>query len=141
MRARYPIYFFILTVLTFLMASAADSAPLMETDSETLMKEGCQLAKDTWDITKSEFGWKNENIDKVYCHQVGHIQRKLLYETLGLDLKKDFSTLEYLGNTGSAALPVTLAIGDEKGAIEKGDTVALLGIGSGLNCLMMGVEW
>jgi 3-oxoacyl-[acyl-carrier-protein] synthase-3 len=123
------------------MGMGGDSSPLMETDSETLMKEGCQLAKDTWQITKSAFGWKNQDVDKVICHQVGHIHRRLLYETLELDLKKDFSTLEYLGNTGSAALPVTLAIGEEKGVIHKGDTVALLGIGSGLNCLMMGVEW
>ncbi len=123
------------------MGMGADSSPLMQTDSETLMKEGCQLAKDTWELTQSTFGWCNQDVDKVFCHQVGHIQRKLMYETLGLDLEKDYSTLEYLGNTGSAALPVTLAIGEEKGAVKKGDTVALLGIGSGLNCLMMGVEW
>ena len=123
------------------MGMGEDSSPLMETDSETLMKEGCQLAKDTWEIAKSSFGWKNEDVDKVVCHQVGRMQRKLLYEILALDLNKDFSTLEYLGNTGSAALPVTLAIGEEKGFIQKDDQVALLGIGSGLNCLMMGVEW
>lgn len=123
------------------MGMGADSSPLMQTDSETLMKEGCQLAKDTWALTQSAFGWSNQDVDKVFCHQVGHIQRKLMYKTLGLDIKKDYSTLEYLGNTGSAALPVTLAIGEEKGAVVKGDTVALLGIGSGLNCLMMGVEW
>ncbi len=123
------------------MGMGADSSPLMQTDSETLMKEGCQLAKDTWEITQSTFGWSNRDVDKVFCHQVGHMQRKLMYETLALDLEKDYSTLEYLGNTGSAALPVTLAIGEEKGAVKKGDTVALLGIGSGLNCLMMGVEW
>lgn len=123
------------------MGMGADSSPLMQTDSETLMKEGCQLAKDTWALTQSAFGWSNQDVDKVFCHQVGHIQRKLMYKTLGLDIEKDYSTLEYLGNTGSAALPVTLAIGEEKGAVVKGDTVALLGIGSGLNCLMMGVEW
>jgi 3-oxoacyl-[acyl-carrier-protein] synthase-3 len=122
------------------MGMGADSSPLMETDSETLMKEGCQLAKDTWETTKSEFGWSNEKVDKVFCHQVGHIHRKLLYETLELDLQKDFSTLEYLGNTGSAALPVTLAIGEEQGMVQKSDSIALLGIGSGLNCLMMGLE-
>jgi len=122
------------------MGMGGDSSPLMETDSETLMKEGCQLAKDTWETTKSEFGWSNEDVDKVFCHQVGHIHRKLLYETLELDLQKDFSTLEYLGNTGSAALPVTLAMGEEQGVVQKGDSVALLGIGSGLNCLMMGLE-
>ena len=119
----------------------AESSPLMETDSETLMKEGCQLAKETWKSARSILNWNNSDVDKVFCHQVGHMHRKLLYDTLELDLNKDFSTLEYLGNTGSAALPVTLAIGEEKGAVQKGDRVALLGIGSGLNCLMMGVEW
>jgi 3-oxoacyl-[acyl-carrier-protein] synthase-3 len=32
-------------------------------------------------------------------------------------------------------------MGVEKETLEKGDKAALLGIGSGLNCLMMGVEW
>ena len=36
---------------------------------------------------------------------------------------------------------VTLAMGEEQGAVKTGDKAALLGIGSGLNCLMMGVEW
>ena len=64
-----------------------------------------------------------------------------MYENVGIDIKKDFSTLEFLGNTGSASLPVTLAMGVEKDALKKGDKAALLGIGSGLNCLMMGIEW
>ena len=123
------------------MGMGGDSSPLMETDSEALMQEGCRLAKTTWEATKSTLGWSNSDVDQVFCHQVGHIHRKLMYETLELDLKMDFSTLEYLGNTGSAALPVTLAIGEENNAVQKGDSVALLGIGSGLNCLMMGLEW
>jgi len=64
-----------------------------------------------------------------------------MYENVGLDIEKDFSTLEFLGNTGSASLPVTFAMGVEKGTLKKGDKAALLGIGSGLNCLMMGVQW
>ena len=64
-----------------------------------------------------------------------------MYENVGLDIEKDFSTLEFLGNTGSASLPVTFAMGIEKGTLKKGDKAALLGIGSGLNCLMMGIEW
>jgi len=123
------------------MGMGANSSPLMETDSETLMKEGCSLAKETWEIAKSNLHWSDQDVDKVFTHQVGHIHRKLLFDTLHLDLQKDFSTLEFLGNTGSAALPVTLALGDEEGKIKPGDKVALLGIGSGLHCLMLGVEW
>ena len=64
-----------------------------------------------------------------------------MYENVGLDLEKDFSTLEFLGNTGSASLPTTLAMGIEKNVLKTGDKAALLGIGCGLNCLMMGIEW
>lgn len=116
-------------------------SPLMETDAETLMKEGCRLAGETWKAFKANLRWENENVDRVFCHQVGTMHRKLLYETIGLGLEKDFSTLEFLGNTGAASLPATLAMGEEKGVLQPGNKAALLGIGSGLNCLMLGIEW
>ena len=121
--------------------AGAQAAPLMETDSEKLMLEGCRLAGRTWNRTREALGWKNKSVNRVFCHQVGKGHRKLMYENVELDMEKDFSTLEFLGNTGSASLPVTLAMGVEKGILAKGDKAALLGIGSGLNCLMMGVEW
>ena len=116
-------------------------SPLMETDAETLMKEGCRLAGETWTAFKADLGWENADVDRVFCHQVGTMHRKLLYETIGLGLEKDFSTLEFLGNTGAASLPATLALGEEKGVLKSGNKAALLGIGSGLNCLMLGIEW
>ena len=116
-------------------------SPLMKTDAETMMQEGCRLAGQTWAFTKKILGWANDDVNRVFCHQVGHAHRKLLYETLSLELEKDFSTLEYLGNTGAASLPSTLALGAEKGFLKSGDRIALLGIGSGLNCLMLGAEW
>ncbi|MEE9258568.1 MAG: 3-oxoacyl-ACP synthase III [Nitrospinaceae bacterium] len=121
--------------------SGSDWSPLMRTDAEILMKEGCKLAGETWKEFRNVLGWTNEDVDRVFCHQVGQAHRKLLYENIGLSPEKDFSTLEFLGNTGSASLPVTLAMGGEQGALKTGDKAALLGIGSGLNCLMMGVEW
>ena len=80
-------------------------------------------------------------MDRFICHQVGSVHRRKLYETLGLDLSKDFSTFETLGNMGSVSLPATLAIAVQQGAIKLGDRVGLLGIGSGLNCLMLALEW
>ena len=116
-------------------------SPLMKTDAETMMQEGCRLAGQTWACAKKILGWANDDVDSVFCHQVGHAHRKLLYETLSLGLEKDFSTLEYLGNTGAASLPSTFALGAESGFLKSGDRIALLGIGSGLNCLMLGAEW
>ena len=60
---------------------------------------------------------------------------------LGLDPAIDHTTFEWLGNTGSAALPITMAHGLENQSIQPGENVAMLGIGSGINCLMIGANW
>ena len=39
------------------------------------------------------------------------------------------------------SLPLTAALADERGFLSPGDKVGFLGIGSGLNCLMLGWEW
>lgn len=61
--------------------------------------------------------------------------------SLELPIERDFCTYPWLGNTGSVALPITLAIAEEQKSIQPGDKVALLGIGSGINCIMTAVEW
>jgi 3-oxoacyl-[acyl-carrier-protein] synthase-3 len=113
----------------------------MQTDSEQLLLAGVAVAHDTWQLFAKETGWNCSTPDRIICHQVGHTHRKKLFERLDLDLAKDFSTFETLGNTGSAALPTALALAATQGAIKAGDKVALLGIGSGINSLMLGVEW
>jgi 3-oxoacyl-[acyl-carrier-protein] synthase-3 len=115
--------------------------PLMQTDSETLMKEGVAAAARCFERFLAETGWTRSDINKTFCHQVGRVHQKLLFDTLNLAPELNFSTLEYLGNTGSAALPTAAAIGIESGFVPGGSRVALLGIGSGINVVMLGVEW
>lgn len=113
----------------------------MQTDSEQLLIAGVEVAQRTWTAFEQETGWTRATPDRIICHQVGSTHRRKLYETVGLDLAKDFSSFETLGNTGSAALPVTLASAVEQGAVTAGQKVALLGIGSGINSLMLALEW
>jgi 3-oxoacyl-[acyl-carrier-protein] synthase-3 len=115
--------------------------PLMWTDSEALMRQGVQAARATYTEFLAAMGWDPEAIDKIFCHQVGRAHRKLLLDTLGIDRGIDYSTLEFLGNTGSVALPITAAMGIENGHLRPNDRVAMLGIGSGINVLMLGVDW
>jgi 3-oxoacyl-[acyl-carrier-protein] synthase III len=122
--------------------AATSGDPLrMQTDAEALLLAGTNLAADTWCETKRVLGWSNNSVHKVVTHQVGRAHRKLLFERLGLDLSLDLPTVEYLGNTGAAALPTALSVAAEKNGIQTGDHVALLGIGSGLNALMLGLRW
>jgi 3-oxoacyl-[acyl-carrier-protein] synthase-3 len=113
----------------------------MQTNSEELMRRGVAAGADTFARFVAAAGWEANEIDRTFCHQVGVAHRKLLFESLQLDPAIDFGTVETLGNTGSAALPVTMAIGIEQRRLGAGDRVAMLGIGSGINCLMLAVEW
>jgi len=72
---------------------------------------------------------------------VGSAHARLLFDTLRLDQEKNFETLEFLGNVGSVSAPITMAMAMEKGVFRPGHKGALLGIGSGINCLMLGVQW
>ncbi|HON58184.1 MAG TPA: 3-oxoacyl-ACP synthase III [Smithella sp.] len=114
---------------------------MMETDSEELMLAGVALAEKTWEATKMELGWTNEDVDCFVGHQVGVAHENLLKQTLKLENRPTFATYPFLGNTGASALPVTLCLYDEQKKIPVGSRVALLGIGSGLNSIMLGVKW
>jgi len=118
-----------------------DDRPRMQTDSEALLHAGVNLAEATWIDCRKELGWSNETVNKAFTHQVGRAHRKLLYDRLGLDPAIDFATVEWLGNTGAAALPSAAAVGIERGHLQSGDRVAILGIGSGLHSVMLGLEW
>ena len=123
-------------------AADSDARPLlMSTDSERLMREGIAAARTAFAGFLDEMGWQAGEVQKTFCHQVGRAHQRLLFESLGLDPGIDLSTFEYLGNTGSVALPMTAAIGIESGRLQPGDRVALLGIGSGINVIMLGLEW
>ena len=65
----------------------------------------------------------------------------MLFETVDLDPELDFPTVETLGNIGSVSLPLSFSMAQEAGHIQPGQRVAMLGIGSGLNCMMLGLDW
>ncbi|MGE3803092.1 MAG: 3-oxoacyl-ACP synthase III [Gemmataceae bacterium] len=113
----------------------------MSTDSISVLKHGVTLGLRTWSSFLRTLGWMKENIDKVICHQVGSGHRDAILESLGIPEGKDFSTYAYLGNMGTVSLPLTAALAEQREFLQPGDRVGFLGIGSGLNCLMLGIDW
>jgi len=113
----------------------------MSTDSVAVLKHGVELGQRTWAAFSRKLGWMKDQVDKVICHQVGSSHRDTILGLLGIDGAKDFSTYPYLGNIGTVSLPLTAALAEDREFLQPGDRVAFLGIGSGLNCLMLGLEW
>lgn len=120
--------------------SAGDSLEML-TDSEELLVAGIGVATRAWTQFVNATGWSVDTPNTVITHQVGKAHSRELFKALGLDLSKDFTTFETLGNVGSVSCPITLARAIEAGAYGQGDKAALLGIGSGLSSIMMAVEW
>ena len=113
----------------------------MRTDATALLEAGINLSKEGWAQFKATMHWDETTPKHIVTHQVGLQHKKRLYEALNLDMAKDFSTFPFLGNTGSVALPISLCLAEEANRLQAGDDVLLLGIGSGLSTLMLGVLW
>jgi 3-oxoacyl-[acyl-carrier-protein] synthase III len=121
--------------------NGGQQAQFMATDSVSVLKYGVQLGQQTWEVFLDAMGWTPAQVDRVICHQVGSGHQDAILASLQLAKEKDYTTYRYLGNMGTAALPVTAAIAEERGVLKAGARVGFLGIGSGLTCLMMGLEW
>jgi 3-oxoacyl-[acyl-carrier-protein] synthase-3 len=119
----------------------AEQGTLMSTDSELLLTEGVETARMCWQDFLRESGWKKDSIDRFFCHQVGRVHAQQLFSTLELDPARNFETLPVLGNVGSVSAPITMAMGIEKKKLKAGQRGAILGIGSGINSLMLGIDW
>ena len=111
----------------------------MTTDSVAILENGVNLGKRTWQAFLEELGWTG--VDRTVCHQVGAGHRETILQMLELPPEHDFVSYEFLGNTGTVALPLAAALAAEREFLQPGHRVGFLGIGSGLNCMMLGVEW
>ncbi len=122
-------------------AADGDLQTLMWTDSEALLHAGIAAAREGFAEFLAALAWRPSDIGRAFCHQVGRAHRTMLLDALGLDPAVDFNSFESLGNTGSVALPMTAAMGMEQGLVRPGDRVAMLGIGSGINVIALGLQW
>jgi len=113
----------------------------LETHAIDVLENGVALGVRTYRDFVRELGWVAAGPDKIICHQVGATNRAAILKALEIPPERDLATFEYLGNIGTVSLPITAAIADERGFLERGDRVGLFGIGSGLACLMLGVDW
>ncbi len=120
--------------------AGSDMQPLMQTDSEQLLHAGLAVGQRTFELLLQHAG-ERSNFDATVCHQVGGTHRKMMLESLSMPTETDFTTFRWLGNTGSVALPLALALGLQSGGLNTNSRVALLGIGSGINSVMMSTTW
>lgn len=113
----------------------------MVTETKILLAEGLKLAATTFHAAGVALGWVAGELDQFVIHQVGKVHTESLVKLLGLDPRKVHAIYPEFGNVGPASVPMVLAHALDLGKIRRGDRVAVLAIGSGLNCAMAEIVW
>lgn len=113
----------------------------MVTDTRMLLIEGIKLAQKTFLAARQALGWAVDELDQFVIHQVSLPHTQAFIKNFGIDPKKVMTIFGEHGNIGPASVPIVLSKLRELGRLKKGDRIALMGIGSGLNCSMAEVVW
>jgi len=117
------------------------TATQMKTDPARLLQEGVRLAQRTWAQVRTDLDLEAAQVAEYALHQVGKANHDAVTSALEIPLERALRVYPELGNVGAAGVPLTLSQAVARGRVLAGDTVALMGIGSGLNCAMMVVDW
>jgi 3-oxoacyl-[acyl-carrier-protein] synthase-3 len=113
----------------------------MWTDTKALLIGGLQLAGQTWARAREQLGWRAEDLARFVIHQVSRVHTEQFAAICGLPQDRIPRIFPEYGNVGPAGVPIVLSKIAEEGTLHAGDRVALMGIGSGLNCTMGEVVW
>jgi len=118
------------------------SAPMrMRTDAAAVLRQGVDLGVQTFRAFLETLNLDREDLHRIICHQVGAAHRETVLKAIGIPLEKDYPTFPFLGNMGTVSLPITAAVAAEQGFLQPGHRTGFLGIGSGLNCLLLALDW
>ena len=114
----------------------------MVTDTRMLLIEGLKLAQQ--DLRRRArwrwAGWSTRSTSSSSTRSA-RCTPQAFVKAFGIDPKKVLTIFHEHGNIGPASVPIVLTKLREMGRLKKGNRVALLGIGSGLNCSMAEVVW
>jgi 3-oxoacyl-[acyl-carrier-protein] synthase-3 len=117
------------------------NADRMVTDAKGLLVHGGQLFLQTWEVAQESFGWTAGNINVAVPHHVSKKVHAQGMQMTGLPADKVMSTYPQRGNVASAGVGIALSIAVQEGRVRPGMRVALLAIGSSINCIMAEVMW
>ncbi|NCO19525.1 MAG: 3-oxoacyl-ACP synthase III [Gammaproteobacteria bacterium] len=113
----------------------------MWTDTRSLLIEGMKLAGLTYAAARTMLGWVMHDLDHIVIHQVSKVHTDSFIQRFGVSPERVYRIFPRLGNIGPASIPTVLSRIVDEGRVRPGDKIALMGIGSGLNCSMAEVVW
>lgn len=113
----------------------------MLTDAPKLLAGGLALSQNACEIAQTKLDWNPSNFDEFAIHQVSRTHNNVLQKLIGVGSEKIMGTFENYGNIAAVSLPFTVSKLEEAGRLVKGKRLSMMGIGSGINGMIVDVQW
>lgn len=101
-------------------------------NGKEVYKFATQALPKSFEIISEKSGISKEDIDWFIPHQANIRIIETAAKKLGVSMDRFIVTLDHYGNTSSASIPLALCEAVEKGIIERGQKLAMIGFGAGL---------
>jgi 3-oxoacyl-[acyl-carrier-protein] synthase-3 len=113
----------------------------MVTDAPKILEAGMDLTLKIHQLAIAELNWNTAQFDEFAIHQIGKVHTKMFRKMLGIESRKLMETYPKYGNMGPASLPFVISKLETTGRLVTSKRLAIVGIGSGLNSMMMDIQW
>lgn len=117
------------------------SSDHMVTDAPKILEAGMDLTKKTYEKAQTELGWHTAHFDEFAIHQISKPHINMFLKVLGIESQKVITSFPEYGNMGPVSLPFNISKLEAAGRLIAGKRLAMIGAGSGLNCMVMDVQW
>jgi acyl-CoA:acyl-CoA alkyltransferase len=86
-------------------------------------------------------GWRVEDIDHVFTHQVSKNTFDLLARHIGIPVDRFYRIVSQYGNTASASIPLSMYLAEQEGVLKRGQKIMIVGLASGISISLQLATW
>ncbi|MCH7885458.1 MAG: ketoacyl-ACP synthase III [Planctomycetes bacterium] len=110
-------------------------------DGDKLQDLAGETLPDVIRQTLQKSGWAPQDLQLIVPHQVSIRLIRKISKMVGLPFERCMVTIDRMGNTAAASIPMALALAYESGRLHPGDRVLLAGGASGFSGAAVSLIW
>jgi 3-oxoacyl-[acyl-carrier-protein] synthase-3 len=100
-----------------------------------------QEAKGFLDECLEASGWTRDDISMVFTHQVSERTFRSVADFCGLPEERFHKIFSHCGNTAAASIPLALHDAQQRGMLQKGQKIMLIGLAAGVSISVQLMVW
>jgi len=114
---------------------------LIQMEGKEVFRRAVRIMVDSAQKSMKHAGITAEDLALIVPHQANLRIIQAACERLGVPMERTATVLHNTGNTSSASIPLALVAALDKGKVNKGDLVLLVGFGAGMTAASAVLRW